>query len=288
MLITCIAPLAVLLSITWAAPTKPEGCRYGICDTSLLSKRAVCNADNLLRNLRDKRYSLDASAFCSVYIQSTAVTTVGVVVTKTDTATFTPSPILVTQVVTVPTTEVSTITSTSYSTAVNTLRKRDVPYPPFLATTYPPSRVSSACSCFVTPSPPVTKSTTVTTGTETLGETVTLPTVTVTATSTTTSIDSQVTTVVVPGGPILCGVQGCTNGAGFIRLFFNQASNPQECRALCASESGCKSFQFGIETSLSLTVCNLFSVSVEQTFETGSGTDASCQVYSIFDVRCTA
>ncbi len=50
----------------------------------------VCNADNALRNLRDARYSVSASAFCSTWIQSTVTDTDYAVATTYNTATVTP------------------------------------------------------------------------------------------------------------------------------------------------------------------------------------------------------
>ncbi|KAI4201899.1 MAG: hypothetical protein LQ350_002946 [Teloschistes chrysophthalmus] len=76
-----------------------------------------CNRDNLLRSFVDPRYSASASAFCSTYIQPTVKST-------------------------------NTVTTT---VPAATKVQRD-----FATGTYPPSRLSSACSCILTASPPAT------------------------------------------------------------------------------------------------------------------------------------
>lgn len=57
-----------------------------------------CNADNCLRNLRDKRYSSSASDFCSTWIQSTVTNTYYDVETDRSTKTQTPAPVIITDV----------------------------------------------------------------------------------------------------------------------------------------------------------------------------------------------
>ncbi|CAO1600773.1 MAG: hypothetical protein LQ349_000360 [Xanthoria aureola] len=84
-----------------------------------IEKRALqtkCNGDNLYNSFIDRRYSASASAFCSTYIRPTV-----------------------------------TATTTVATTVPATKAKRD-----FAATTYPPSRLSSACSCILTATPPAT------------------------------------------------------------------------------------------------------------------------------------
>lgn len=56
-----------------------------------------CTSDNLLRNFKDKRYSVAASAFCSVYIQSTTKKTVSVTRTASATSIITPATVVVTK-----------------------------------------------------------------------------------------------------------------------------------------------------------------------------------------------
>lgn len=66
---------------------------------NLFGRTNGCNADNCLRNLRDKRYSSSASEFCSTWIQSTVTNTQYAVQTDHQTVTQTPDPVIVTDVV---------------------------------------------------------------------------------------------------------------------------------------------------------------------------------------------
>jgi len=163
----------------------------------LVKERDVCNADNCLRNLRDKRYSSSASAFCSTFIQSTVVNTQYAIATDHKTNTETPPPVTVTNVIveydrppslplcarcTTCTQECSCCPSsdllnptateivTQYSTIPDPRYKRGAqPYPTWLSASYPPERVSSACSCFIpSPSPAIQQTVTLTTSTETV------------------------------------------------------------------------------------------------------------------------
>lgn len=72
----------------------------GVMDQSvnpILDRRAaVCNADNCLRNLRDKRYSSSASVFCSTFIQSTVTNTFYDIATEQKTITETPPAVTIT------------------------------------------------------------------------------------------------------------------------------------------------------------------------------------------------
>ncbi|KAI4284320.1 MAG: hypothetical protein L6R38_001524 [Xanthoria sp. 2 TBL-2021] len=84
-----------------------------------IDKRALqtkCNADNLYNSFIDRRYSASASAFCSSYIKPTI-----------------------------------TATTTVTTTVPAAKAKRD-----FAVTTYAPARLSSACSCILTATPPAT------------------------------------------------------------------------------------------------------------------------------------
>ncbi|KAI9794949.1 MAG: hypothetical protein M1833_007323 [Piccolia ochrophora] len=184
-----------------------------------IKERAVCNADNVLRALRNPTRSVAASTFCSEYLRptsastatatETAISTVGVASDNpTDTVTIGRTTVttsigsttvtettttLSTVTTTIPTTATvvqastatvtSTITtnaqapdttiisgvSTVTETAPAPLKKRDVPIPDYLATV-PGSRISSACSCFVTPLPPA--ATSISTVTTTISTTV--------------------------------------------------------------------------------------------------------------------
>ncbi|KAL9001137.1 MAG: hypothetical protein Q9169_000320 [Polycauliona sp. 2 TL-2023] len=75
-----------------------------------------CNGDNLYNSFIDRRFSASASAFCSSYIQ--------------------------------PTITATTIVTTTVPVAKE---KRQ-----FATPTYPPARLSSACSCILTATPPAT------------------------------------------------------------------------------------------------------------------------------------
>jgi hypothetical protein len=122
----------------------------------------IADKSERLRNLRDARYSVSASAFCSTYIQATVTETSNVAALTTQTTVVTPDAV--------------TVTSTNFMTLANTFVKRAAQaYPTWLPATYVPQSVSSACSCFVTPSAPVTVTTTVTTGTNTELTTVSQP-----------------------------------------------------------------------------------------------------------------
>jgi hypothetical protein len=115
-----------------------------------------------LRNLRDARYSVSASAFCSTYNQITVTQTLKFAGLTTQTVAVTPDPV--------------TVSTTNFQQLPNTFVKRaGGPYPTWLPATYLPQSVSSACSCFVTPSPPVSVTATVTTGTNTVLTTVRPP-----------------------------------------------------------------------------------------------------------------
>ncbi|KAI9150729.1 hypothetical protein HJFPF1_10505 [Paramyrothecium foliicola] len=173
-------------------------------------KRAICNADNLLRNFRDKRYSSSAGEFCSLYIQSTITNVFETTATEHQTVTqYSDAPTVTDVTFLVVTVTTGTETVTRQASAVN---KRDdsVAYPTWLAASYPASRVSSACSCFIpAPSPAIQTSTTAVLGTETKVITQTLPptdttTVTVTSVSTENAVATQVVTVNPP-----CGLPGC-------------------------------------------------------------------------------
>ncbi|KAL8910736.1 MAG: hypothetical protein Q9171_003982 [Xanthocarpia ochracea] len=84
-----------------------------------IDKRALqnkCNQDNLLRSFIDPRHSASASAFCSSYIKPTIKAT------------------------------------TTVTTTVSAAKAKRA----FSTPTYPPARVSSACSCILTATPSAT------------------------------------------------------------------------------------------------------------------------------------
>ncbi|KAF3216713.1 hypothetical protein TWF191_008956 [Orbilia oligospora] len=171
-----------------------------------------CTANNVLRRLRDKRYSKSASAFCSKYIRSTITDTVLVPATITTEKTKTPPPTFVTV------TDVSILTETDTSTSTFLVPTTEVPipkiakrskiaYPPWLSTQYSPSRVSSACSCFIAaPCKPTRVTKTIVTGTVTaFSKTKTLPPVVSTITESVTTI-TTITSIVAKPKVINCKV----------------------------------------------------------------------------------
>ncbi|EPS43552.1 hypothetical protein H072_2431 [Dactylellina haptotyla CBS 200.50] len=151
---------------------------------AVLEERAQCNADNCLRNLKDQRYSSSASVFCSEWLRSTLTNTISVLSTVSVTATITPPHATLTSISSSIQTITATITQTTTITAPNggggmTLVKREIiGYPAWLSATYPATRVSSACSCFISDANPPFPATTTVTATNTLRVTITLPTVT--------------------------------------------------------------------------------------------------------------
>ncbi|KAK6499121.1 hypothetical protein TWF481_011692 [Arthrobotrys musiformis] len=270
--------LLFLAALAVSSQARPEG---GI--NGPLTKRTGsngCNADNALRNLRDARYSSSASLFCSEWLQSTITNTLSLTVTASATATETPEPVTVTTETTDTVTNTETTFTTEYPTAVNTFFKRgEIGYPTWLAATYPATRVSSACSCFISsPSAAITATYTTTVATVTNTATTTLEPLTGTETSITTATASATTVAVQTGPEIPCGVVGCTNGAGFID--WQSLADRAACKSLCKSTTGCLSYQW------SSWHCTLFDVEVGETYATGYSTDVNCANYRFYDARC--
>ncbi|KAJ6264655.1 hypothetical protein Dda_0804 [Drechslerella dactyloides] len=130
-----------------------------------LGKRAVCNADNLLRLLRTPANLPEALPFCKTYMGRADVTQDVFVATVTPTVTITTtSTVANIQVVDVTTTSTSTVSSTATVTRTLTIsmyilpsdfKRRDVVKTPLsdqvLSNTFPPSRISSACGCLTLP-----------------------------------------------------------------------------------------------------------------------------------------
>lgn len=255
---------ALLLGLVYAMPAaEPVNCHAGTCDglTKRTTQPGVCHSNNLLRNLRDKRYSVSASAFCSTYIQSTVTETANVLAVTTETAVITPDAV--------------TVTSTNFVTLPNTFEKRAAqPYPTWLPATYPPQSVSSACSCFVSPSAPVTVTTTITTGTNTVSTTTTAPTPTSTIT-----VDAQ--------GH--CAVPGCHQSRA-LKTTVNEAFTARDCINQCAGTSSCQVVQFGADGSGSSRTyyCNMFAAPIAEVYASGTSTDSYCSTYLFFEVGCQA
>ncbi|KAK6523384.1 hypothetical protein TWF281_001364 [Arthrobotrys megalospora] len=269
--------LAALAASSRALPTENRDSDYS---GPLVGRTNGCDADNALRNLRDKRYSSAASIFCSEWLQSTITNTLLVTATASATATETPQPVTVTVPETVTVTNTETSYTTEYPTAVNTFVKRgEIPYPTWLSASYPATRVSSACSCFIpTPSPAATTTLTTTVATQTNTATTTLEPLTDTATSFITATASATTIITETGPEVPCGVTGCGDGTGF----FDQSSQSSAagCLAYCEADSSCKSFQWGVG------ICNIFDVEVAGTYAIGTSTDPTCSDFKFYDVKC--
>ncbi|KAK2592676.1 hypothetical protein QQS21_009643 [Conoideocrella luteorostrata] len=211
----------------------------------------VCNADNCLRNLRDKRYSASASDFCSIWIQSTITNTVYAVATDRQTVTQTPVPVTATAKATVDYTYVTgTETVTKYTTIADPryAKRQENIYPAWLSTSYPASRVSSACSCFIaTPSPAIKETVTLTTSTDAQTATQTLDPVTNTITQTATNTIPAVAKQTIIGGGLRCGIKGCVSSSAYLKGFtISEVPTLQACKAACMARPDCKSFDWGI------------------------------------------
>ncbi|KAF3942419.1 hypothetical protein ABW19_dt0204687 [Dactylella cylindrospora] len=244
-----------------------------------LNKRG-CNSDNCLRNLRDTRYSSSASEFCSLWLQTTITNIKSVTATVPATATSIPEAITEEKTVAITVTETDTVYTTEYPTAVNTFAKRgdDIGYPSWLTATYPPSRVSSACSCFITsPSAPATECTTTTVATLTETSTTILEPLTYTETETSTAIAHATATEVVTGPSVPCGAVGCNNANGFIDQ--TGTGSIADCKAYCLSNS-CQSYQYSEADG----ICNIFELAVADSYATGFFSD--CPSYKFYDPRC--
>ncbi|KAK6513239.1 hypothetical protein TWF506_009399 [Arthrobotrys conoides] len=247
-----------------------------------LQGRSGCNGDNLLRNLRNRKYSSSASIFCSAWLQGTA-TTVAASTTVSVTVTSTLGAGTITQTRTTTITGVGTVFTTVFPTAINTFVKRvEIPYPPWLTSTYLPARVSSACSCFIVPPTGGVLTVTATAATQTNTRTEIVLSITTTRTSVVTQTASATTTSVIEGGLVPCGVIGCTDSDGFYDQL--EGSNLAGCRTFCQNTPSCQSFQFGSLNSG--TVCNIFDTNVADAYANGFSTDVNCQLFKFYDLRC--
>ncbi|KAK6532664.1 hypothetical protein TWF281_006843 [Arthrobotrys megalospora] len=254
-----------------------------------LRRRAACNADNALRALRDQRYSSSASAFCSVFIQSTITDIVSAPATVTTETMQTPPPtsITVTDVSTSTETDSSTVTSFSPITDLptqNIAKRSEIPYPPWLTASYPPSRISSACSCFITaPLPPTHVTNTVITGTVTaFSKTITLPPVVSTITE---SVTTVVTTTAVVSAPkvIHCNVVPACRRLDRPPSGLSFDVSREDCRTSCVNTPGCLSIQWG---GPGTSACFLSGYSVADTWAEISLTSSICNTFFMDDVEC--
>ncbi|KAK6524453.1 hypothetical protein TWF281_011361 [Arthrobotrys megalospora] len=261
---------------------------------SHIKKRAVCNADNVLRLLRDKRYSSSASAFCSGFIQPTITDTTHVPTTLTTEKTETPPPAFITVTDISTSTDVETSTSTLYipTTAIGapSLAKRDeIAYPPWLSTQYPPSRVSSACSCYITAPNPATHVTkTVVTGTvTTFSKTITLPPAVSTVTESVTTVVTITSIVTTTPEIITCGATpACRRIDRPTFGPFQSGLTHEQCLTSCLETDGCLSVQYGVSGSVQ-GVCFLSTWDVADTYaaDTSPG-NAICAWWVMDDVEC--
>ncbi|RVD83994.1 uncharacterized protein DFL_005761 [Arthrobotrys flagrans] len=127
-----------------------------------LEERTSCNADNLLRLIRGQGNLQEGLEFCSSWLGKAHTTvTVGETVTPTITTTevsASTSTHLFTETATITNTNYATITNTNTITVTRTQtyiifrkNKRTCTKTPLseriLSSTYPPSRISSACNC---------------------------------------------------------------------------------------------------------------------------------------------
>ncbi|KAK6337178.1 hypothetical protein TWF718_009961 [Orbilia javanica] len=257
-------------------------------------KRDGCHADNVLRLLRDKRYSSSASAFCSKFIQSTITDTVLAVATITTEATETPplTSVTVTEVSILTETDTSTSTSFISTTAVpipNIVKRSQIAYPPWLSTQYSPQRVSSACSCHITAPCPATHVTnTIVTGTATaFSKTITLPPVVSTITESVTTL-TTITSIVATPKIINCKVTpACRRGdrPPLGDIVFNYTH--EQCKKRCLETAGCLSIQYGFTGSVQ-GVCFLNPWTVEDTYGPEISMASSvCAWWYMDDVECT-
>ncbi|KAF3079144.1 hypothetical protein TWF569_009360 [Orbilia oligospora] len=254
-------------------------------------KRDGCTSNNVLRLLRDKRYSESASAFCSKFIQSTITDTVLVPATITTETTETPPPTFVTV------TDLSILTETDTSTSTLFIPTTDVPipkiakrsqiaYPSWLSTQYSPSRVSSACSCFITaPSNPTHVTNTIVTGTTTaFSKTITLPPVVSTVTESVTTI-TTITSIVGTSKIINCKVTPACRTLGSLPLDLLTGYTYEQCKTRCLETEGCLSIQFGVAGSVQ-GACLLSASTVEDTYGEISRESPICAWWYMDDVEC--
>ncbi|TVY60675.1 hypothetical protein LSUE1_G007448 [Lachnellula suecica] len=111
----------------------------------------MCDHDNLYQIFLDTRYDASASAFCSTYITSTYISTVTPNRTVTSYQSLTDATSTSTSIV-LETTTITTATAPNPTvTVVPKVKRQAVTDCPGQAGTILESRLSSACSCLVTP-----------------------------------------------------------------------------------------------------------------------------------------
>ncbi|KAF8866476.1 hypothetical protein BDZ45DRAFT_667743 [Acephala macrosclerotiorum] len=229
-----------------------------------------CSHDDLFRIFLDTRYSSSASAFCSTYITSTSVSTIIPLMTHTVTArttdatAFSKDNSMATKISTTPAPD-ATITISP-----NPAKRQVLPGCPGKAGTYPPNRISSACSCMVTPALIISITTTASVSTVTVASTLHV-TKQATTTQTSTTVEDVAgppTTVVtiqsspiVPAGPAAyCSAAYGSLSAGSGTLlhaacatsfigngtpeFVTTEASYQSCADMCANDPSCSVFSF--------------------------------------------
>ncbi|KUJ22534.1 uncharacterized protein LY89DRAFT_302772 [Mollisia scopiformis] len=145
----------------------------------------TCHHDNLFRIFLDHRYSSSASAFCSTYITSTMVSTIVPLTTTTITAMETAATAFSTVIVLATATS-TTLAPDAIITVAPKAKRQALAGCPGKAGTYPPARISSACSCLVTPALMISTTTTAALSTVTIASTIQITAAaTITETSTT-------------------------------------------------------------------------------------------------------
>ncbi|KAK6507927.1 hypothetical protein TWF481_006348 [Arthrobotrys musiformis] len=258
---------------------------------SNLEKRNKCHPDNVLRLFRDKRHSRSASAFCSKFIQSTITQTVLVRGTITTQTIKTPPPTSVTVTEVFTLTETDTTSSTTYipTTAVlapNIIKRSKEAYPSWLPSNYPPSRISSACSCHIKGPCAVRVTKTITTGIKTVfSKTITLAPVTSTVTESATTLTTVTSIVPIPK-VITCKANPACRRPGSDVIDFLSGYTHEQCKKQCADTDGCLSTQYGFTGGVE-GVCVLGRLSVADTYEPGiSATSPICLWWYMDDVDC--
>ncbi|MCJ1361905.1 hypothetical protein MMC16_001006 [Acarospora aff. strigata] len=221
-----------------------------------LLERNQCNRDNVLRALVNPKNVDEAVKFCSTYIQVPPVThTVSNIPPDCPTRTaitlvIDPLPVTVT---TTPTYTVTvTSATTTYTPYITPYYKRNAPLPTYVSQ-YPPSRVSSACSCLTIT--PTTRTTTQTTcpppHTVVVTEAPPAPTFTVTAASSVVITSYYTTTRTLPA---LCKP---TNFKEYksgvipqpVKLQQTTGNTETDCCETCYNAKNCGYFQFRPDNS---------------------------------------
>ncbi|CZR50844.1 uncharacterized protein PAC_00718 [Phialocephala subalpina] len=240
-------------------------------DTLFDRSLPTCAHDNLFRIFLDARYSSSASAFCSTYITSTSVSTIVPLATYTVTARTTDATAFSTVVVMATKTSTTLAPDATITISPNPAKRQVLPGCPGKAGTYPPDRISSACSCLVTPAVIISSTTTASVSTVTVASTLHVTKQATTTQTSTTVVDvtgppTAVVTIqsssVLPTGPAwYCTatsgvftvsdggayyVADCATsfiGTGTPQFLYTEASY-QACADACSKDGNCYAFSF--------------------------------------------